>query len=191
MVRRLLALALGLTLLVSGAAAAAPDQDAGEVFDRGSSDDKYRFTDTECGFPFVVNGRRFGYQVTRTVPGSDGQAFLLNDQYAFREVLRNPDTGETMKLWGIGRLKEISARHVEGDVWEFVAIETGTPFVVEDSRGRIVLRDHGKIEHRLLFDTLGDSQPSGEPLEHDVTVVHGSFPSFDVEFCDVVDRLIG
>jgi hypothetical protein len=191
MVRKLVALILGITLLASGAAAAAPDRQAGPVFDKGSYDDTYRYTDEECGFPVVVNGRRFGYHVIRTVPGSDGQAFLLDDQYAFREILRNPETDKWMKVWGIGHLEERSARHIEGDVWEFIAVETGTPLVIENSRGRIILRDHGTIRHRTVFDTLGDSQPGGELVEHHTTVVAGSFPSLTRDFCSIVDRLLG
>jgi hypothetical protein len=191
MVRRLLILVFGLTLLVSGAAVAAPVQASGEIVDKGSYDDTYRFKDRGCAFPFIVKGRRFGYSVLRLVPGSDGQAFLLDDEYAFREILRNPANGKWMKVWGIGHVREISARHVEGDIWRFIAIETGTPFVVENAAGRIILRDHGTIRHRTLFDTLGDSQPGGEVLEHHTTVVEGSFPSLKRDFCSVVERLIG
>lgn len=193
MVRKVVAVLFVVAVLVSGSTAAVPEPSKGEIFDKGSFDDKYTFRDTECGFPFRVRGRSYGYFVTRTVPGSDGQAFLADNHYTFREILTNPANQKRMKVWGIGHFKERSARHVRGDIWEFVATDTGMPFVVEDSAGKIVLKDRGRITLRAVFDTLGDSEPGGEVIEEEVVDIRGHFPSYDedFDFCALASRLIG
>ncbi|MGH8829342.1 MAG: hypothetical protein ACRDVZ_17400 [Jiangellaceae bacterium] len=149
------------------------------------------FTETECGFAidFVVEGQ--GLFMAREVPGSEGQAFLGFDNYEFRAVLTNADTGAWMVARGNGLFKEMSGTQVEGDIWEFTAMDVGQPLVVEDSDGNVVLRDRGRITFRALFDTLGDGQPGGILLEEEITGVFGPHPSLDLDFCEVVTDLIG
>jgi hypothetical protein len=163
-----------------------------EVYEQGHYDDPYSFTYDDCGFDIEVDGRARGYFRTTVVPGSGGQAFLADDHYRFRETQTNADTGDSIVIWGVGHFKEHRARHVEGDIWEFIATDTGTPFVVVD-HGKVVLRDHGRIYLRTVFDTLGDGQPGGEVLEEEVLKIRGSFPSYDpdFDFCEMMDRLIG
>jgi hypothetical protein len=163
-----------------------------EVYDQGHYDDSFSFSYDDCGFPVEVEGRSRGHYRITVVPGSDGQAFLADDHYRYRETHTNTDTGDSVVMWGVGHFKEHRARHVEGDVWEFIATDTGTPFVVVD-HGKVVLRDHGRIYLRALFDTLGDGQPGGELLEEEVLKIRGSFPSYhpDFDFCRMLDRLIG
>jgi hypothetical protein len=85
----------------------------------------------------------------------------------------------------------LKARHVAGDIWEFTAHEVGSPFVVEDSAGKVVLRDRGRITLRAIFDTLGDSQPGGILLHEEITGVHGPHPGLDTDFCTIATQLIG
>ncbi|HEU0041582.1 MAG TPA: hypothetical protein VFQ15_04440 [Jiangellaceae bacterium] len=184
---RLLAISAATTMLctVSVAATAAPPVER----------EHYSFTDvfteTECGFAvdFVVEGG--GLLMVREVRGSDGQAFLALDNYEFRAVLTNADTGAFMVVRGNGLFKETSGTHVEGNIWEFTAMDVGQPLVVEDSDGNVVLRDRGRVTFRALFDTLGDSQPGGILLEEEITGVNGPHPSLDADFCEVVTDLIG
>jgi hypothetical protein len=51
--------------------------------------------------------------------------------------------------------------------------------VIEDSSGRVVVRDRGNIRHTALFDTLGDGEPGGIFIEETHTVVRGPHPAFD------------
>ncbi len=99
-----------------------------------------------------------------------------------------------MYVSGRGRFRERTAERVEGDVWEFIQVEKGRPFVVKNARKKIVLADHGKVILRQVFDTLGDSEPGGEEVETEVLrVARGKFPSYDpdFDFCRLARRLIG
>jgi hypothetical protein len=192
MIRRSLGLmavtALTLTLVSApGPAQAVPF----EVYEQGHYDDTYSFEYDDCGFPIEVEGRARGHFRTTVVPDSGGQAFFADDHYRYRETQTNTDTGESLTIWGKGHFKEHTATHVEGDIWEFTATDTGIPFVVVDSDGNVVLRDHGRITYRALFDTLGDGQPGGELVEEEIVSTRGKFPSLDVDFCDLVGGLIG
>ena len=194
MLKRLIILIFTGTLLVSlGSAPATATFPRGDIYERGTYDDPYSFVDDECGFAFKVKGRTTGHFITYNVPGSDGQAFLAHDWYFFREKLTNPANGKRMYISGTGYFREVAARHVEGNLWEFDQIDSGRPFVVRNSKGRIVLIDHGKRESTILFDTLGDSQPGGEFIKDISLKITGSFPSWEpgFDFCRMVRRLIG
>jgi hypothetical protein len=195
MLRRLIVLCFAGAMFVSlGTAPAEAHHPRGDIYEQGAYDDPYQFEDDTCGFPFEVKGRATGYFINYNVPGSDGQAFLNHDWYRFWEVLTNPANGKRMYLSGRGYFREVAARHVEGDIWEFDSVETGSPFVVRDARGRIVLMDRGKIFTRAVFDTLGDSRPGAEFIEETFhKVLFGSFPSreADFDFCAMVSGLIG
>ncbi|WP_182525001.1 hypothetical protein [Nocardioides dongkuii] len=167
-----------------------------EVYDQGTYDDPYEFDDDECGFLFHVEGRQWGRYKNYIVPGSDRQAFLANNRYHWRETISNPANGKKMYLSGDGHVREVRARHVEGTVWDFVSIETGAPFVMRTSRGRVVVADRGKLVRVQRFDTLGDGVPGGEPVGEE-TILHrftrGSFPSLepDFDFCGIVAKHLG
>ena len=92
---------------------------------------------------------------------------MFKDVFHYREVWTNPDTGQWFVIRGHGLFREIRATQVEGTVYEFVAVEAGQPFVIEDAEGNVIVRDRGVIRHTILFDTLGDGQPGGEFIERD------------------------
>jgi hypothetical protein len=187
---RIRALTVLATLLLAvsvpaGAQAAPPVEHIhGEEAETGSFE--------ECGLTIEFDFTVTFHDVLREVPGSDGQAFLGHSNFKFRNVLTNAATGEWFVIRGHGLFKEMTARHVEGDIWEFTAHEAGQPFVVEDSDGNVVLRDRGLITRRVLFDTLGDHQPGGIVLEEEITGIHGPHPGLDpAAFCAIVTDLIG
>ncbi|TYL52769.1 hypothetical protein [Agromyces mariniharenae] len=101
------------------------------------------------------------------------------------------ETGAFFVVWGKGLFKETTAVHVDGDIWEFTAQDTGRTFVVEDSDGNVVLRERGRVTLRVLFDTLGDGQPGGIVLEEEITGVFGPHPAIDTDFCEIATDLIG
>ena len=174
-------------------AGAGGDGGPGSIYDQDSYDNKYEFEDEECGIGYVGRGRSKGFFTVYNAKGSDGQAFLIDDHYSYFEVLTNPANGRRMFISGHGRFRELKATRVEGNVFEFISVDAGTPLVVRDKRGRIVLKDHGKIVTKDTFDTLGDSQPGGEYLDSEVLSIKGHFPSYDpdFDFCALVSRLIG
>jgi hypothetical protein len=148
---------------------------------------------TECGFQgeSSFSGR---VMIKDATPATDGQFFYAQDNYQYRDVITNPATGEFVIVRGNGIIKEIQPRQMEGSVFTFLTHEAGQPFVVEDSSGRVVLRDRGMITLSYVFDTLGDSAPGGVFLEDPVVVrVSGPHPGFEeaFDFCALLTSLIG
>jgi hypothetical protein len=177
-------IALMLGAAVPGTAHAEPvDHLHGEFADTGSFDD--------CGFSIEYDLTATFHVLIREVPGSDGQAFIGQENFNFRNVHTNPATGAWFLVRGRELFKEVTARHVEGDIWEFTVHEVGQPFVIEDSNGNVVLRDRGRISIRAVFDTLGDGQPGGILLEEEITGVRGPHPGLDADFCAIATELIG
>jgi hypothetical protein len=145
----------------------------------------------DCGFTLNVESTFSGVFHFRVHKG--GEAFLVHDNYKFRDVLTNPATGRSFVTRGNGLYHELNATQVSGTIYEFVALESGQPFVIEDSSGRVVVRDRGVIRTRFLFDTLGDGMPGGEFVELLEVSVHGPHPGFadDFPFCEIAARLTG
>jgi hypothetical protein len=150
------------------------------------------YTIDDCS-GFTLNGvSQFeGVVHLRVVKG--GEAFLVADNYSFRDVLTNPDTGKWFVIRGNGIFHETKATHVSGNVYDFTAIDSGQPFVMEDSSGNVVVRDRGTIRQTYLFDTLGDGVPGGELIEDTGLVVRGPHPAFadDFPFCELAAKLTG
>lgn len=144
----------------------------------------------DCGFILDVEGEFYGQARIRADKG--GQAFYAKDKFWYREILTNRDTGMWFVVRGNGLFNEVRATQVEGNVYEFVAVEAGQPFVIEDAAGTVVVRDRGVIRHTALFDTLGDGQPGGEFID-ETSVVHGPHPGFadDFPFCEIAASLTG
>ena len=69
------------------------------------------------------------------MPESDGQAFLQDIRYQYREVWTNQETGRKAYVSGRAHNREIKATQVDGDVWNFVSVLTGKPFVVKNDKG--------------------------------------------------------
>jgi hypothetical protein len=154
-----------------------------------SGTDSFSFDD--CGFTLEGQVEFYGQALLRVDQG--GEAFLVKDKFWYRIVFTNLDTGQSFVQRGNGLFHEIKATQVEGTIYEFVAIEAGQPFVIEDSAGNVVVRDRGVIRHTVLFDTLGDAMPGGEFLENVSDVVHGPHPGFaeDFPFCEIAAELTG
>ena len=185
--RRLVMAALAaLTSLALGAGAA-----GARVIEQQHYSGTESFSFGECGFTLDVVSEfsgRFHFRVDK-----GGQAFLVHDNYRFRDVVTNPETGRWFVVRGNGMGHEIQATHVSGTIYEFVALESGQPFVIEDSSGRVVVRDRGVIRARFLFDTLGDGEPGGEFVELLELSLHGPHPGFgeDFPFCEIAAELTG
>jgi hypothetical protein len=177
--------ALVVAVAVPGVAQAAPPLENihYENADAGSLDD--------CGLTIDFDFTESGHFMLRELNGSDSQAFLAHNNFQTREVWTNPATGAFMVFRTHGLFKDLTAHHVAGNIWEFTQHLAGQPFVIEDSDGNIVLRDRGLVTIRILFDTLGDSQPGGIVLEQEITSVHGPHPRISADLCAIVTDLIG
>jgi dienelactone hydrolase len=164
---------------------------AATVIERGH----YSGTDSsvynDCGYPIEVQNEFSGNYRVRAGKNGDQSAFFLKDTFSYREIHTNPETGEWFVKRGQGVTNEIGATRVEGSVFEFVTVVAGQPFVVEDSSGKVVLRDRGAVRYRTLFDTGGDDEPGGTLLEFLGAEISGPHPSFFEDFCRIAGDLIG
>lgn len=205
-VRRILiasALALaGLGLVTTPASASTPAETIYQPPTPYSND--YSF-DPECpGVPLWVDGHNSGTAWSFNVPGSHGQAFLGNDQYSFREVWKNTRTGRWFTIQGSGFFQEYSAVRVPihqippdlvppggvvGPVYLFKSLDTGTQAWIKNAHGKTVLKDHGQIYSKNLFDTLGDHAPGGNSLLYENYKIVGPHPIYYADICKVAKRL--
>ncbi len=185
--------AAGLVLAGAVALAAGVQAAGATVVESGRYAEQYTFVDEGCGFPLEVVGEVSGTYRLRAGTGKTDSAFFLRDQFSYRDVVTNLETGGWFVLRGTGVFNEVKAVRVSGTVFEFTAVEAGQPFVIEDSAGNVVVRDRGVLRHRILFDTLGDDMPGGEFVLDLGTSVHGPHPGFadDFPFCEVAAELTG
>jgi hypothetical protein len=161
------------------------------VVERGHYADTFAFSYDDCGPSVDVEGEFSGVYRIREGKHQSATAFFLMDNFSYREVHTNVDTGESFLLRGNGVFNETKATSTEGNIFEFVSVEAGQPFVVEDSDGDVVIRDRGAIRRRILFDTEGDDVPGGIFIQFVSAEVHGPHPGFFIDFCDIVNDLIG
>jgi hypothetical protein len=137
-----------------------------------------------CGIPVHFEVEFSGVAKILPVKGSDGQAFFGFDNYEFTEIISTEDGW--IRTHGNGAFHEQKATHIAGNIWEFQFIDAGT-FRVYDSEGNLLLRANGVFKASEQFDTLGDSQPGGEPVPDTFEVLADNGPSFtDDEFCAAV-----
>src|SRR5262245_11682520 len=147
------------------------------------------FAIEDCEFPLSVVGTFSGHFRVKATKG--GQAFLALDNYRYRDVVTNPETGKWFVIRANGVFHEIKATLVEGNVYEFEQHDAGQPFVVEDSDGHVVLRDRGVAIFTVVFDTLGDGMPGGEFIEEIDVSLRGPHPGFDADLCEIAAELTG
>jgi hypothetical protein len=160
------------------------------VVDRGFYEDSYEFSYDDCGFEVAVEGTATGHFLIRAGKGSSDRAFFINDNFSYTETHTNVETGASITLTGNAIFHEIKATHLEGNLFQFQAVEAGQPVRIFDSDGSVVARDRGSIFHRAVFDVGDDDEPGAELVEDLEPSVHGPHPVFD-DFCGIVATLIG
>jgi hypothetical protein len=176
------------TAALLAALIAAPAQ--ATVRERGTYHDEWSFVE-DCGFPVQVAGTSDGRITIREGKNKDAGAFPVLDRFSYSETWTNIETGEWFVIRGKGIFNEVGATRVEGSIFEFRAVETGQPYVVEDSDGNVVARNRGSLHIRFLFDTQGDDEPGGEWIADVDVWVAGPHPSLDVHPCEYAADLIG
>jgi hypothetical protein len=169
-------------------------------------EEQYTF-DPECPNVAIAGaGEVSGVSSLRFVPGSDGQAFLLTDRFAYEDTWTNTVTGKSFRVTGRVLFREVSAEFVPltdvpadvippegltGPVYRFTAVELGRPFTVWDASGRVVAEDRGLAVLEALFDTLGDSQPGGTFLSDRIVRAVGPHPFLlgELDACVLAEQL--
>jgi hypothetical protein len=160
------------------------------VVDKGFYSDPYAFTYNDCGFNVAVEGTSTGHFRVRAGKGKNDRTFFVNDNFSYVETHTNVATKKFVTITGNGVFNEIKATHVEGNIFEFEAVEAGQPFLLYDSDGNLVARDRGSIHHRALFDVGNDDVPGAVLIEELEPEVHGPHPGFE-DFCGLIKPLIG
>lgn len=146
------------------------------------------FTDDVCGIEAEIETEGRGvFTIRQDKPGST--AFFAANNYYFRDVVTNPQTGEWIVITSKGNFREVAATPVEGNVYRFRAHEAGTFIVVENSAGQPVYRESGMLVYDFLFDTFGDDVPGGEALSFEVVAVRG-FPGAVDDVCPLIQDLL-
>ena len=176
------------TLLAATALIAAPA--SATVVDQGRFvDEPYDFA-YDCGFPVEVAGVATGNYRLREGKGDDATAFFSLDRISFREIHTNPQTGAWFSLSGHFAENELTARPVDGSVFEFRSIKAGQMAVIRDSDGNLIDRDRGVLQRTILFDTGGDDDPGGTFVDMIDLELRGKQAAFG-NLCSYATDLIG
>jgi hypothetical protein len=184
------AMLLGVAALMAGVVSPAQ----ADIVDRGTfAGSETAVPDDLCGVAVVRDSTFSGSFRIRVDKASAGQAFFQRLNLETSDVFTNPLNHKSLSFAGKVLVNELTATHVEGDIYSFTTIEAGQPFTVRDGAGNVVLRDRGVIRHRVLFDTQGDGTPGGIALDDEIVAVGGPHPGLDLteeEFCALVKPLI-
>jgi predicted esterase len=138
----------------------------------------------DCGYPTAVAATFSGRAGIRTGTGPDAGYLFITDNYTFREVHTDLATGRWFVVRGNGQFKNVKARPVGGNVFEVTSRESGQPFVVEDSTGKVVLRFAGLVTYGYTFQTDGNTT-----VEFQSVTQAGHFP--DTSLCSAAGSAIG
>ena len=177
-------------VVAAAAVVTLPASAGATVVERGTYSDPIHFTYSDCGFPVHVTGTIEGRYRLRQGKGKDDQFFFGHDRFRLVETHTNALNGKYVTNVASAVFNEIKATRMSGNVFLVEAVEAGKPAAIYDSDGNLVARDRGVIHHRMIFDTLGDSQPGGTVIEFLEPRVSGPHPIFD-DFCGIVAPLIG
>lgn len=178
--RRFFPIVALLALALAGPASAAP-----VVWERYSGTESYDFND--CGF-VIHNEVVYEGVFMLKAPKSDGAPPRYFDNYHVVETLSA--NGRTATIEHQGLYKDLRITHVEGTIYQFVAMEAGRPFTVIDSDGNVLIRDRGVLMVTFQVDTKGDSDlENDEFIEDSWSLLKdaGSHPGFYIDFCAEAD----
>ena len=180
-------LGVGIAAAFSLAAAAVPAAPASAtIYERLRAVDEptIPWSYDDCGPAIAVEGVFNGRVIIKQGTGPKAGTFPVLDRFSLVETHTNTLTGASFTVRVTSVFNEVQARRVEGDVFEFTAVETGQPMVVEDADGRVVLRDRGAVRYTFLFDTGGDDVPGGTYLTDFLPAdPHAPRPSWTTDWC--------
>ena len=183
--RRGLRAAATLTLLVA-LGGVAPLAQAAAPVDKGTFTDVTTQAFEECGLSLVATTTSVVRYQTRPAPGDpNGVAFLLHQQLDYRTVITNEANGKYVVETGHTTFKEQRATNVSGTVYTFRAQQSGVPYVLSTSSGKVLERDRGLVRWEATFDVVGGRHAYSNtgPSADDVIKLAGKHPSWDSDFC--------
>jgi hypothetical protein len=155
-----------------------------------SGTDSFDFDD--CGF-VVHDEVAFNGVFMLKAPESPEAPPRYFDNYEVHEVLTA--NGLTLYVDHNGLYKDLRISQVDGTIYQFVAMESGQPFVVRDGDGNVLIRDRGVLFTTFQVDTKGDSDlDNDEFIEGSWSLLadNGRHPGFYIDFCDMAsDYFLG
>ena len=149
--RKTLTSALAVGVLTAAAVAVPTAAQAAKPLISERYSDSGSFVATDCGFPmqveFTIEGR---YVLRENKTGGPG---LEMDNYNGHETITA--NGRTVTIDHQGMFKNPEITLVEGTVYEFVAMESGQPYVVRAEDGTVLVRDRGLLRTSIQLETFG------------------------------------
>lgn len=198
----------GVTYLIMEAGLASAVTEEPELSDRGghgtitvtrsANEAHYSWVDQfaydDCGFP--VTGTGHGSGTFRLATRSANPTPYYFDNYEWHFVTTNPANGKWFREDGNGLYRDLRITNVAGTIYSFEAQETGRPYTLTDMFGRKVYFDRGRLLTTFQVDTKGDADLSNDEfIEGSWALLadNGAHPffSFDGDWCDLVQELIG
>lgn len=180
-----LAGALLLVLLMVGPAAAKP-----------LAHERYAWTDSctwdDCGPTYATEGT-WAQTVLYKEARQDGPP-MITWRYDWEAVTRNPDNDKSVTEYGKGMWKDLRAWPVEGTVYHSVTQQVGATYTLETADGTKIVMDNGLARFEFYADPGPDpADPSDDFfVTHPMVVAaHGLHQSWDVDFCTLVNELLG
>jgi len=185
-----------LAALASAAALAvtAPPASAAPI-DSGTFDFSESSTFDDCGYSIAAEEHRQGRYVTKdSTPATGGQFFRVQQRTTYVGKFTNVETGAYFTETWHTTFKELPATVVSDnnpDIVRYRTHETGVWDVIRDASGKVRYRSTGNLVFEYVFDTGGDSTPGGEFISAQFIRTSGHWDTFDADFCDIADELIG
>ncbi len=153
------------------------------IIDRGNSTEHYEYDSWDCGYRMHVTGVvSDAFQVRADKKNPD--IVYATTHHAFTETW-TADDGRWFTLSGHNLYKDIKAKAVAGQLYEFTFHIPGQPFTITNSSGKVVSKDRGNVSFEYTIDFAdGTGTDVGFKLS-------GPHPSFGVDTCLLVAPLTG
>jgi hypothetical protein len=172
---------------------AAPPASAAPI-DSGSFDFTDSSTFDDCGYEIREDSHAYGvYTTSQGTKKTGGEFFRFRQRIAYEGTFTNVATGAYFTEEWHTNWREMPATLVAGSdsVVTYQTKESGVWDTIRDSSGKVRYRSAGNLVWSYVFDTGGDGAPGGEFISDEFIRTSGNWQTFDVDFCDIADELIG
>jgi dienelactone hydrolase len=174
--------ALGIAGSALMAATLATGSATATIVERQTFADSYSFTGWDCGYPMEVQGS-FSDELQVRLDNKNADIAYFTTRHSFKETWTAED-GRSFSLAGHNLWKDIRAKRVEGQRYDFTFHESGQPVTITDSSGKVVARDRGTASFFYTVDlATGAGADTGSR-------VSGPHPTFDMDLCLIVASLV-
>lgn len=161
----------------------------------GTFEDTFSSTFDDCGYDVRADEHYVSrYSISQGTKKTGGEFFRVHQQTSFDGVFTNVATGAYFTANWKTNFREMPARIVDedGPIVTYQTKESGVWDVLRDSSGKVRYRSTGNLVFEYVFDTGGDSAPGGgEFLSEEFIRTSGHWETFDADFCQIVNELIG